>query len=302
VLYNPFDEIVIDHFHDPPKPECFLHLLELLQRVEEEIRRDFSAQAIVVHNRSELDQAIGQDKLAIVHAVEGGFHLCADLSTIAQNVQTLARHGVAYISVAHLFWRDVAANAPALPFLSDRCYQRIFTEPEAGLTRRGATLVEEMAKANILVDVTHMNELSIRDTFDILPPDMPVIASHMACRFGSFTYNLSDEVIREIIKRDGLLGVILCDHWCNEGYCRTRNWEQSLRAVYRQIDHIHSMDETYDHIAIGTDLDGFIKPTLKGLEDASRLGSLEKALASRYGPNTAKKICSDNALRLMRRP
>ena len=31
----------------------------------------------------------------------------------------LAAHGVAYITVAHLFWRGVATNAPAIPFLPD---------------------------------------------------------------------------------------------------------------------------------------------------------------------------------------
>ena len=41
---------------------------------------------------------------------------------------TLAARGVAYVTLAHLFWRRVAANAPAIPFLPDALYNRIFPQ------------------------------------------------------------------------------------------------------------------------------------------------------------------------------
>jgi microsomal dipeptidase-like Zn-dependent dipeptidase len=35
---------------------------------------------------------------------------------------------------------------------------------------------------------------------------MPVIATHMACRFGRLAYNLDDDTIKRIAKRDGVRG------------------------------------------------------------------------------------------------
>ena len=158
-----------------------------------------------------------------------------------------------------------------------------------------------MAREHVLVDVTHMTETAMWDTFDRLPADAPVIASHVAVRGPGrkYSYNLSDHVIRKIVRRSGVLGVIMCDHFSDEGHAKTRTLEQSIDAIYRQIDHIKKIAGTHDHVAIGTDLDGFIKPTLAGLDDASKLEVLEEKLARKYGRKAAKNICSGNALRLL---
>ena len=299
VLYQPFDEMDLEHFEEAPKAAYFDDLLGQIESVEHEIKEKHAARAMVAHNNTDLSHALDEKKLALVHAVEGGFHLGNDPSTIAANVRQLADRGVAYITVAHLFWRHVASNAPALPFLPDVWYRRLFTEPDVGLTDLGVALIEAMTKNHILVDVTHMTEAAMCDTFDLLPPDVPVIASHMACRFGSLAYNLTDRIIRKIVRRGGLLGVILCDHFCNEGHAQTKELAQSFDAICRQIDHIQGLVHSCDNIAIGTDLDGFIKPTLAGLESASHLNLLEAMIRGRYTAD-AEKICGGNALRLLR--
>ena len=46
----------------------------------------------------------------------------------------LAGRGVGYVTIAHLFYRGIATNAPALPMLSDATYNRIFCQPHKGLT------------------------------------------------------------------------------------------------------------------------------------------------------------------------
>ena len=55
-----------------------------------------------------------------MHCIEGGFHLGATPEEVTAHVHELADRGVAYITLAHLFWRRVATNAPALPFLPTR--------------------------------------------------------------------------------------------------------------------------------------------------------------------------------------
>jgi hypothetical protein len=58
---------------------------------------------------------------------------------IDANIKTLAEKGVAYVTVAHLFHRQVAKNSPALPFLRwDWVYKMLLPQPRHdGLSRRG---------------------------------------------------------------------------------------------------------------------------------------------------------------------
>ena len=73
------------------------------------------------------------------------------------------------ITLAHLFWRQVATNAPALPFLPDPVYRAVFPQPAgAGLTALGVAAVEAMYDARMLVDVSHMRQDAIDATFAVL--------------------------------------------------------------------------------------------------------------------------------------
>ena len=45
----------------------------------------------------------------------------------------------------------------------------------------------------------------------------------------------------------------------------------------------------------------FIKPTLSGLDTAARFRLVEDELFRRYGPGPPQRICSGNALRVLRR-
>jgi microsomal dipeptidase-like Zn-dependent dipeptidase len=75
------------------------------------------------------------------------------------------RRGVAYITLAHLFWRDIATNAPALPFLTDAWYDRIFPQPEnVGLSDLGRAAVQAMYEAKILTDLSHMSPRATDET------------------------------------------------------------------------------------------------------------------------------------------
>ena len=51
---------------------------------------------------------------------------------------------------------------------------------------------------------------------------------------------------------------------------------------------------------MGKDLDGFIRPTMAGLESAADLRRLEDALRDRYRAEDAEAILGGNALRVLR--
>ena len=94
----------------------------------------------------------------------------------------------------------------------------------------------------------------------------------------------------------------LAEHQTTDGLRlrRTSSLEESLEVIFRHLDRLREITGSHRHSAIGTDLDGFIKPTLAGLGDAARLAALRRALAERYGEPDAELIASGNALRMLR--
>src|SRR5207247_10345973 len=190
--------------------------------------------------------------------------------------------------------------------LPARVYLLLFPPPDRGLTALGEAALRAMVRTGILVDVTHISAHSFDDALELmdeLDPErrIPVIASHMACRFGDLEYNLTDEQIARVAERDGAMGVILCDHFAKEGLRprRTRTFAESLEIVCRHVDRIREVTGSHRHAAIGSDLDGYIKPTLAGMDDMTALAPLRIGLGERSGDD-AEAISHPNALRVLR--
>jgi microsomal dipeptidase-like Zn-dependent dipeptidase len=309
VLYQPFDEMdLTQDYAAPPLAGYFADIVNQRGTVEDYVKAH-SAEVVIAHSAQELDEHLsdGSGIPILVHAIEGGFHVGDDPQQVQGNVAELAQLGVAYITVAHLFFRQVATNAPALPFLSDGVYNRVFhQDDDEGLAPLGRELVEAMVDEGILVDLTHMRAQSIRDVFALLDErdpdnDIPVIATHMAYRFGGLEYSFDEDTVKRIAARGGLLGLILCQHYITSGlHDVAETFDGSVQALCRHIDKLHELTGSYDHIAIGSDLDGYIKPALPGLEHQGRMADLQGALTQRYGSDVTQQISSGNALRVLR--
>jgi membrane dipeptidase len=308
VLYSFFDELELGApYPAPPRSAYLPTLIRQLEAVERDIATDHAHEAAVAHSPAELETALSEGKVALVHCVEGGFHLGTDPDGVDRAVTELAGLGVAYIILAHLVWRRVATNAPALPFLHDRVYRILFRQPREGLSELGKAAVRAMVRERVLIDLSHMSERSLADTFDLLEeldPDrrVPVIASHAGFRFGGQEYGLSEETVRRIAERDGVIGLIFAQHQLLDGVRRghTKTFAESFEVIRRHLDRIAEITGSHRHAAIGSDFDGFIKPTLGGLESMADMAPLEAALREHYGDEDGERIASGNALRLLR--
>ena len=304
VLYQPFDEIDLDEkYGAPPRGSYFADLEAQLAAVETNVARS-GADAAVVKNHNQLDAARAQGKVALIHAVEGGFHLGDTPERVRDNVARLAGHGVAYVTLAHLFWRDIATNAPALPFLPDWLYQLLFPQPAKGLSNLGLAALDAMVEQRILIDLTHMSGPAMTETLDRLDTidpqrRVPVVATHGAYAFGDLKYNLRDAQLEAIAARRGVVGLIACKHYMTDGLSQPSTFDDTIATLCRHIDKIHDVTGSYDAIAFGSDLDGFIKPTLPGLETPAAFASVEARLTARYGAAIAEQVCSANALRVL---
>jgi microsomal dipeptidase-like Zn-dependent dipeptidase len=311
-LYRPLQEMDLSKDPQaPPDPGYFRLLLSDLERVEEEVGAHDDRLIRVVRSPAQLDAARADGAIALVHCVEGGFHLGDTPDDIAANVATLASRGVAYVTLAHLFYRQVATNAPALPFLkTDADYDRLFPQPAGvGLTPLGEAAVRAMVEHGVLIDLSHMGPEAFWATLkllDTLDPGrrVPVVSSHAGFRFGEQRYMLDADQLRAIRDRNGVVGLILAQHQLNDGLrdSHVKRFEQSKDIIFAHVDAIAGATGGHDHLALGSDLDGFIKPTMAGIEDCGDLRKLEDALREHLAasPGAVEKVTHGNALRVLR--
>ena len=312
VVLSAIDEADISH-GTRPRDDYLATATDQMALVARHVAERHAEHATVARNPRELRDAIDAGRLGLVHCVEGGFHLGADPPAVKEAVARLAGLGVAYITLAHLIWRGVATNAPGLaPYVSDAAYPVLFPQPAEGLSALGEAAIEAMVEHHVLVDVTHMSDRAVGETFallDRLDPGkrVPVIATHSGYRFGEMEYLLDASTIERIAERDGVVGLIFAELKLRDGlprrlrpHVRKRaRFAESFEVFARHIDRIHDITGSHRHTAIGSDLDGFIKPTLPGFDDMRDMAVLERALHGRYGTDDATAICSDNALRVL---
>ena len=125
-----------------------------------------------------------------------------------------------------------------------------------------------------------------------------MIASHAGYRFGKQAYMLDPATIKEIARRDGVVGLILARHQLQDGRADGEGIDHTVETIRAHVDRIREVTGSNDHVGIGSDLDGFIKPTMSGIESAEDLAQARGRAASAY-PDDADAILSGNALRVV---
>jgi membrane dipeptidase len=128
-----------------------------------------------------------------------------------------------------------------------------------GITRDGEALLEVMQELGFTLDIAHMNEHSALQALDRF--EGPVIASHANARALlrgiQGERHLTDQTIRRLLERDGIMGVMLFNKFLKVGWSAADNpREVTLDLVLAHIDYICQMAGDAQHVAIGTDFDG----------------------------------------------
>jgi len=293
VLNDPDDEFFRDA---TPVPGAFQNLLAQMQNVENEVQ----GQVQIARNPAQVAACLQNDQRFLFHCVEGAFALAGD----AANADILASRGVAYVIIAHLFYRGVATCQNAFPFVPDLVFQTLLNpqqDAKVGLTDLGVAIVDRLLTNGVLVDVTHASDLAQQQIFDMARDhgNAPVISSHNGVRGTSnYPLNLSPEAILRIRDSKGVIGVILFPYWLRQPADQVFG-KDGFSLIFNAIDSIAAVTGSYDNIAIGSDLDGFIQP-VQGCSDYSQTPVLVAAIRARY-PAVADGILWRNALDVLER-
>lgn len=133
------------------------------------------------------------------------------------------------------------------------------TNSIGGIGHKGKALLKEIARLNIILDTTHLCDLSFWETMEAY--DGPLWASHNNCRaLVNHTRQFSDEQLIELFARDAVIGVPL-DAWMMvpnwiRGTSTPESLDVNMEKMADQIDHICQLAGNALHVGIGTDLDG----------------------------------------------
>jgi membrane dipeptidase len=177
------------------------------------------------------------------------------------------------------------------------------------LTEEGRQLVSAMADFNFMLDLSHMDEAAALESLDRYQG--PVMATHSNCAAlmqGSETNrHLPDQVIRGLIERDGVIGVIPLNTFLKAGWLRTRGSrreEVPLDTLIAHIDHICQLSGDSNHAAIGSDFDGGfgLQSIPLELDSIADLQLIASRLTGRgYSESDAENILGGNWLRFLRK-
>lgn len=178
------------------------------------------------------------------------------------------------------------------------------TATELGLTEIGVRLMKEMERLGVLLDLTHCSDQSFWQALEHYSG--PVLASHNNCRaLVPHQRQFSDEQLRAIIERDGVIGVAFDAWMLHPGWVvgQTTNEQVTLERVADHIDHICQLAGNCRHVGIGTDLDGGYgrEQSPRDLDTIADLQRFPEILGKRgYQESDIRAILHGNWLRLLR--
>ena len=124
---------------------------------------------------------------------------------------------------------------------------------QKGLTDFGKAVIPELEKHGILIDVSHLNDAGFSDLLTVAKK--PFVATHSNARsVCGHKRNLTDDMIREMVRRDCLIGLNYFVKFLEDD-----GVVDSLDSLYRHIEHFFALG-AQKNLALGSDYDGATLP------------------------------------------
>ena len=193
----------------------------------------FSDRVSPCRGLGDMEAAFAQSKTAAFLTVENGSVLAGDLS----RVRVLAEAGVCAITLVWNGENEIGSGHGT----------------GHGLSAFGRAVIPEMERCGILVDVSHLNDPGFEDLLEVA--QKPFLATHSNARaVAGHRRNLTDEMIREMVRRGCLIGLNYFVSFLRDGGEVT-----SLDDLYRHLVHFLELGAS-KNLALGSDFDGAALP------------------------------------------
>jgi membrane dipeptidase len=258
-------------------------------------------------------------RIASLIGVEGGGQIDSNLAVL----RAYRELGVGYLTLTHsrtIEWADSATDNPK----------------HDGLTAFGESVVLELNRLGMLVDLSHVSEATMFDALRV--SKAPIIFSHSNARaLDDHPRNVSDVVLAQVRTNRGVVMVNFAPIYISDAFRRwsadrdaekarlnappfgglyigqpekaaaaLAEWERAhpkptvtLAMVADHIEHIAKLAGV-DHVGIGSDFDGMGKDLPVGLRDVSTYPALLAELMRRgWSDADVAKLAGGNILRVL---
>lgn len=255
-------------------------MASILFRIEERSEGRFK----VCRTVAELRAAAAAGQVAAIFHIEGAEAIDPELKSL----DVLHQAGLRSLG---LVWSRDNVFGHGVPF-------RFPSSPDTGpgLTEAGKALVRRCNELKIMVDVSHLNEKGFWDVAQ--HSNAPIVATHSnAHALCASSRNLTDDQLKTIGKTGGMVGLNFANGFLRaDGRWQSENGQDTM---LRHLDHLMKMAGE-DHVGLGSDFDGARIPSQ--IADVTGLPWLVEAMsADGYGEKLARKLCSENWMRVLER-
>jgi len=238
------------------------------------------------------------------------------------DVAYFRKKGISYVTLTH--GKD--------NHICDSSYDT--THTHKGLSAYGREVVKEMNRVGIMVDISHVSDDAFYQAIEL--SSVPVIASHSSCRYFTPTFkrNMSDDMIKLLAKKDGVIQINFGSSFLDEKYRQQIEVLQDkfgkalkekgikmgtpeadefqkqfqkenpvlfadVETVADHIDHVVKLTGSTKHVGIGSDFDGVGDSLPTGLKDVSQYPNLFYVLLKRgYTESDIANIMYKNVWRV----
>ena len=181
---------------------------------------------------------------------------------------------------------------------SQSAFEAYFHTPDEknGLTERGREFVAEMERLGMIPDVSHLSDAGFYDVLEVTKK--PFVASHSDARAVSpCVRNLTDDMIRKLAERGGVMGLNYCADFLEEVSLGEKN-PGTIEAVVRHAKHIAKVGGI-EVLGLGSDFDGIdTHEELPGAQSMEKLwdelhkaGFTERQLDKIFYGNVLRVYC-----------
>tara|TARA_B110000014_G_scaffold4267_1_gene3306 strand:+ start:508 stop:1710 length:1203 start_codon:yes stop_codon:yes gene_type:complete len=272
---------------------------------------------LLIKSVDDLSSLTNKNIVGIALGMENGAPIQGDLS----RVEYYYDRGIRYITLTHSKTNHI----------SDSSYDENIQWH--GLSEFGKTLIEEMNKVGLMIDISHVNDEAFYQAIEL--SQVPVIASHSSLRHFTpgFERNVDDVMLNKLAEKGGVLQINFGSSFISQrprdymdlmnnflelkfGKSREGVSEEVINEARKEffsknkypyatldevLDHFDRVINLVgvDHVGIGSDYDGVGDTLPIGLKDVSSYPSLIEGFLERgYSREDIDKILGGNLIRV----
>lgn len=263
------------------------HCLELIDFYYKQMA-EYQDKIALAYNYEDIKKNQAAGKMSSILTIEEGGVTKGSLA----NLRILYRLGVRMLTLTWNYENEI--GHPNIKLIPGQVPNFKSPDMEHGLTAFGLELIDEMERLGMIIDVSHLSDAGF---YQVLHnTTKPFVASHSNARTAcNHSRNLTDDMIRKLSKRGGVMGINFCPAFLDD----TKEESKivgTIDAIVQHIKHIQSVGG-YECIGLGSDFDGI--PTHAEIPDASYMPMLADSLAKAgLKHHEIEAIFSENVLRL----